>query len=163
MDVDASGDLGKVESLLRFDDLFGNSSGQIPENAQIVSAQLQIDASDSGGGLKLHRMLQDWNDDDTWNDFGDGIQTNGIEATTDADAITGAIAIGEVSIDLTDSVQQWQTDPELNYGWAVLPISSDGLDFGSSESSSPPSLIVEYTIGNSNELEASSIDFESDI
>jgi|GEM_PF-641140 len=163
LDVDANGDQGKVQSLLRFDNIFGNRSGQIPQNAQIVSAQLEVDAFDDGSGLKLHRMLQDWNDNNTWNSLDNGIQTNNIEATADADSVTGTVTTGVVTIDVTNSVQQWQEDPELNYGWAVLPTSNDGIDFGSAESSSPPSLIVEYTIEDSNELSTTNVDFEPDI
>ncbi len=163
LDADGDGDDGKVQSLLRFDNIFGNQTGQIPQNAQIVSARLRVNAVDNSSGLRFHRMLQDWNDNDTWNSLDDGIQTNNIEATVDADAVTGAITTGLVSADVTDSVRQWQEDPQLNYGWAILPTSDDGVNFGSAESSSAPSLVVEYTTDNSNELQGSNVDFESDI
>ncbi|XKH61756.1 Ig-like domain-containing protein [Halomonas sediminis] len=133
-----------VQALLRFDNLFGSTNGQIPLGATILSATLELQTTNAGDGAKLHRMLQPWRDTDTWNSLGSGIQANGVEALADADVDTGFVEIGTTRLDVATSLQAW-ADGQLNLGWAFLPTGSDGWFFDSAEGTTPPKLIVEYS------------------
>lgn len=59
--------ISPIHPLLRFDDIFGEALGQIPQNVVITEAilYLQVDPIDSGQGVDLHRMLAQWSDLDT--------------------------------------------------------------------------------------------------
>ncbi|MDX1465773.1 MAG: Ig-like domain-containing protein, partial [Halomonas sp.] len=145
LNIDSSDGGGKVQTVLRFDDLFGDGAGQIPLGATILSASLEVQTTSKGDGATLHRMLQPWRDDATWDGLENGIQADGVEAMTQADLDTGFVGVGSTRLDVTSSLQAW-ADGELNLGWAFLPTGSDGWDFDSAEGSSPPRLIVEYSV-----------------
>ena len=136
-----------MQGLLRFDDIFGGNVGQVPVNAQIFSATLELSVTNRGGPLELHRMLGGWSDSDTWNTLVAGIQANDVEAASFADAITGIAIVGVLSIDVTASVQEWASDPTSNHGWAILPTGTNGVDFDSAEGFAPPRLIVQTNAG----------------
>ena len=144
LNVDASDRGGAVQGLIRFDDIFGNQTGQIGSNAEIVSARLELDVDNRGDSLEFHRMAQSWSDNSTWNSLGNGIQANGREALSTADATTGSVSTGPLSVDVTNSIKAWQSDPSSNYGWAILPTGNNGVDFDSSEGATKPRLVVEY-------------------
>ena len=144
LNVDLESFLGEVQSLVRFENIFGNANGQIADNAQIESARLVLNVSNPGDSIKLHRMLQNWSDTDTWNTWSDGIQADNIEAAATADAITGSVPTGMLSIDVTDSVTAWQDNPSSNFGWLILSTDSNGINFNSAEGAIAPRLIVEY-------------------
>ena len=145
--VDGQTTSGRVEQvLLRFEDIFGNGVGQIASNAQIKSASLQLDVTNKGDSLALHRMLQTWSDTSTWSSFGDGIQANGIEAASTADLLTGPESVGLHTFDVTASLQAWQANPSSNFGWALLPTGPDGVYFSSSEGTNAPRLVVEFNL-----------------
>src|SRR3712207_2498704 len=82
VDSDDRNDLAS-QVLLRFSDIFGSGSGQIPLGAQIISATLTLQTTnigstnDTGSGAKLHRMLASWSETDTWDKMGDGVQADG--------------------------------------------------------------------------------------
>ena len=151
LDADASDDYLGVQSLLRFENIIGNSD-RIPATAKIISARLELNITDEGDGLQFHSMNRGWSDRDTWHSLNDGIQANGIEAAIEPDAVTGSVSTGLLSINVTDSLREWQQNPDSNYGWAILPTGSNGVDFDSSESVIPPNLIVEYSVDNSDNL-----------
>ncbi len=145
--VDGRTGSGGIEQvLLRFDDLFGSEAGQIASNAQIKSASLQLEVTNKGDSLELHRMLTNWSDTDTWSSLGDGIQINDIEAASQADVVTGPISVGIHTFDVTASLQAWQTNPSNNFGWALLPTGSDGVYFNSAEGLTAPRLVVDFTV-----------------
>ncbi len=152
LNVDARDNGGEVHGLLRFNDIFGDQAGQISSNFEIVSAQLELGVADPGSSLELYRMIQDWNDTDTWNSLVNGIQANGTEAASTADAVTGSVDTGLLSIDVTESIKAWQTNPSSNKGWAILPTGSNGVDFDSAEGSAAPRLVVEYIEPQGTEL-----------
>jgi hypothetical protein len=141
--VDSVDKKGEVQALLRFEHIFGSEPGQIPLGAVIVSATLELNTTGKGDGARLHRMLMPWQDTDTWNSLGSGIQADGQEAAVQYDLSTGFVPIGTTRLDVTASLQAW-ADGQPNYGWAFLPLGSDGWDFSSAEGSVPPKLIVEY-------------------
>jgi hypothetical protein len=79
-------------------------------------------------------MLLAWDDNATWAaDFGgNGVQANGVEAATIADAIvTGSV--GEIEIDVTAAVRDRLLAGAMAMDWAFLPLGNDGWDFASAE------------------------------
>ncbi|MCE8018114.1 tandem-95 repeat protein [Halomonas sp. MCCC 1A17488] len=148
LNVDSEDKGNAVQTLLRFEQIFGSGSGQIPLGATIVTATLELNTTGKGDGARLHRMLMPWNDTDTWNTFTDGLQADGVEAHASADLVTGYVPVGTTRLDVTASLQAW-ADGTPNYGWAFLPVGPDGWDFHSAEGSTPPRLVVEYTTDGS--------------
>ncbi|MCA9246064.1 MAG: DNRLRE domain-containing protein [Planctomycetales bacterium] len=135
---------GPAQSLLRFENLFGAGSGQIPAGSTIGSATLALNVTNPGDPISLHPMLQPWSDADTWNSLGTGIQNDDVEAAAVADATTGSIGAGMLWIDVTASLNAWLANPADNQGWALLPGGNDGIDFDSAEGGTPPRLIVSF-------------------
>ncbi|MBE0489550.1 MAG: tandem-95 repeat protein [Halomonas sp.] len=142
--VDSEERRGEMQTLVRFDDIFGDAAGQVPLGATILSATLELQTTTSGDGATLHRMLQPWSDGDTWDSLQNGVQADGVEALAQADLETGAVTTGTTRLDVTTSLQAW-ADGENNLGWAFLPLGPDGWSFDSAEGTSPPRLIVEYS------------------
>lgn len=133
-----------AQALLRFEDIFGDGPGRVHADDQIVAARLELIVTDQGHPISLHRMLQDWSDQATWNSLGgDGIQADGSEAVTETELVTDDVKLGVLLIDVTSTVRNWQKDPSTNHGWALLPTGPNGVDIDSSEGSNPPRLIVQ--------------------
>ena len=160
LDADAQDDGLEVQSILHFDDIFGSDNSQIPENARIVSAQLELNIDNGGHGFQFHRLLQNFDNTSTWDSLDNGIQADGVEAATTADAVTGSISTGMMSVDVTNSIQEWQENPNSNHGWAILASGNNGVIFDSCDGSNPPNLIVEYTLDD-NDIDITAM--ESDI
>jgi|GEM_PF-1094632 len=116
--------------LIRFEDIFGTESQQVPLDAtSITSAKLtmytagsQYNGTHSDVEYGLYPMLTSWDANATYNSFGgDGIQTNGMEASSTAEAIA-PMYIGDsdpVTFDVTSSVQAWLAGSSTNYGWVI--------------------------------------------
>ncbi len=124
--------------LIRFDDIFGNAPNQVPLGAVITSATLTLNLSNQGGiSTGVHRMLLPWEADDTWNDWGSGVQPDGIEAEVLPDATIVSTLGSSLAVDVTSSVQTWSDGTE-NLGWVLLPgdESADGWEFASADNSS---------------------------
>ena len=140
-----------VDALLRFDGLFGSGPGQIPVGSQIISATLQIQVSGaSSAGGTLHRMLVGWNGASTWSSLGDGVQANGVEATSAGIAL-GAMSLGSRVIDVTSSIAAWYAagtssaqQNAANLGWLFQPGSTDPWEFSSSQGAVEPVLTITY-------------------
>ena len=145
LNIDGRDRGGAVQSLLRFDNLFGKESGQIDSNGKILSAKLELQVTNHGDDMHFHRMLRNWSDTDSWNSLGNGVQTDGVEAVSSSDALTGDVNTGLLTVDVTSSLQAWLADPGSNYGWVITPTGSNGVDFYSSEGSTAPRLVVEYS------------------
>jgi len=134
-----------VQTLLRFEDLFGSGAGQIPLTAALQSATLQLQVTNPGNSMNLHRMLSNWSATDTWNSLSGGVQPDGVEAVAAADVSTGAAAVSVAfSINVLPSLLAWQAAPASNRGWVLLPTGSDGVDFDSAEGTTKPKLSVNY-------------------
>ena len=134
---DSSDGGGAIHGLIRFDNIFGAAMNQIPPGALIRSASLTVRVSNAGPGndVNLHRMLAPWSQvDATWNTMGgDGVLADDVEAAITSDATFQATATGTLVIPLSvASLQAW-SDGTNNYGWALLPGGSDGVDMYSSE------------------------------
>jgi hypothetical protein len=156
LSADADDPAGSGQSsqvLLRFDGIFGPGASQIPPGASILSAVLEMTSTNNGNGARLHRMAEPWEDAAGWSAFGsDGIQA-GREALAAVDA-TAAGAGALEQIDVTASLAAWSRDPCSNFGWAFLPVGSNGWDFESSEGTEPPRLTVEVSRGSGDLLVA---------
>ena len=134
-DVDQSQFSCPDQGLLRFDAIFGSAENQIPLGSTIVSATLSVESSSAGGvTTDIHTMLQEWFENDTWDDWDAGIQADDLEALEDPDDLLGPVSLGVVTVDVTSSLQAW-SDGDPNYGWVFLPgdNSNDGWVFFSSE------------------------------
>jgi hypothetical protein len=156
LSVDASDSGSPNHVLLRFDELFGAGAGQIKAGEQIVSATLTLEITSAGSGILFHDMLMDWNSASaTWNSFGDGVQTDGIQAAATPFLVLGAdngdsnIESGTLVLDFTDALRRMQAGSVPGYGWALLPFmpnGTNGVDFYSAEGydlSTRPLLTVE--------------------
>lgn len=141
---DPAGSNKDVQTLVRFENLFGPDVSQIPVGATLQSATLQLQVTNPGNSMNLHRMVPNWAATDTWDTLVGGVQNNGVEAVAAADVSTGAVATGLLSIDVLASLQAWQSDPNANRGWVLLPTGSDGVDFDSSEGATKPKLLVKF-------------------
>ncbi|WP_396610542.1 DNRLRE domain-containing protein [Haloferax sp. S1W] len=141
---DPNGTNRDVHALVRFENVVGADSGQVPVGTTVTSATLTVQTTNNGDGASLHRMLTAWTDTDTWETFGgDGIQADGVEAATSTDVTTGTVIEEPTPIDVTASVQAW-VDGQTNLGWVFLPSGDNGWDFYSAEGATPPRLDVTY-------------------
>jgi acid phosphatase len=146
-----SGAVPVFQSLIKFQNLFGTASTQIPTGANIVSAKLlTTTTTDFGavsfGTVNLHRMLVPWSEASTFNSLGNGVQTDGAEAVVDAEFSAVPSWSGTaVVFDVTESLHQFQGGAP-NEGWLLSSSVADDWFFRSSESASfPPSLEVTYS------------------
>lgn len=142
--TDAGGDI--VQSLMRFENIFGDGPGQIALGSTITSATLTLrvpsdEGSAPGSGALVHRMLIGWDATDSWNSLGSGIQADGTEALATADDSIGhnnssnAINPGFHDFDVLASLQAWSAGAD-NHGWALMPFmpnGTGGLGFASSD------------------------------
>src|SRR5437016_1569141 len=65
----AYGNLGQVQGLIRFDNIFGTAANQIPVGAKINAAALTVNVgtADNNDNVFINRMIVDWNSSSTWN------------------------------------------------------------------------------------------------
>jgi hypothetical protein len=144
--------------LLRFDNMVGTATNQIPPGSQIHAASLELAAvigAAPGHGGNFYPMLAPWQDTDTWNTLVNGVSADGVEASTTPSATLGFAALtpafvgGYHSFDMTSDVQAWVGGTKANYGWVGLPWpnGADGVGFGTAEQSlekNRPQLRVYY-------------------
>ncbi len=141
VDFPSVGSHNGYHTLMRFDNLFGTGPGQIPTNAIIVSADLHLNFTDSGGGTPMYRMIKAWDPlNETWDSMGSGIDPDDVDARSTYDsqiAVAGGgttgIMRGDISV-LPDIVA-WQQG-EQNNGWGMTGFSgkTDGTGFSHGES-----------------------------
>ena len=130
-DYNDAGATNTTEGLLRFDNIIGTGTNQIPPGSLIHAAILDLYSTGSdamGDGGQFYALYQPWDvTTTTWNTWGNGIQPDGIEAALKPTAAAGNSALdpdvqGTVnSYEVTADVQAWATGSRQNYGWAVLP------------------------------------------
>jgi hypothetical protein len=125
-------------ALIRFENIF--TSARIPDGAVIDKAELLIRTSDadnsqSGDTISLHRLLQSWNLDSTWDGKVNGISDDAVEAILAAnDTITPTVRGDFLVFDVTESLAAWAAGAP-NYGWALLPGGSNGWRWDTSDAS----------------------------
>ena len=169
-DYHDAGNTNTTESLLRFDNLIGGGTNQIPPGSRIEAAMLELPSvgnSCMGNGGRFYQMLQSWSDATvTWNTFGtNGIVPDGVVAATIPSFDAGNSSLNPLvqgtinTFEVTGDLQIWANGTRPNYGWAVVPWvgGTDGWGWRSSKWSSVvpgfapeqerPRLRVYYTVG----------------
>lgn len=156
------------QMLLRFDNIVGTNAGQIPPGAILVQADLMLKVQNSGDASPLYRMLVPWNDSESWNNIGDGIQTDGMEASSNyvsqigASNRSGSTGTGTIRVSVLPDVQAWVNGTN-NYGW-VLPgwggtlFTNDATIFSPSEATNVldrPRLLVTWLPAEAGTVSAS--------
>jgi hypothetical protein len=132
VDFEVTANMDDNEHLLfRFDDIIGINPGQVPPNAVIHAAILDLAStvnSAMGDGGQFFAMLQAWDDTTiTWNSAVNGIQNDGVEAATTATTFAGYPALNPQvqgafhSFEVGPDVQAWVNGVRPNYGWAIVP------------------------------------------
>ena len=122
------------EAIVRFNVPFGSVAGAIPEDEEIVRAELVLTTgtslivpegsnnAHSPGPFTVHRMLTDWNTDVTYGSAGL------IPDVNFGPEVSRATGMGQTSaayFDVTNIVQAWRAGYP-NYGINVKPDTSDG-------------------------------------
>lgn len=147
---------GVRQGLLRFNDIIGTDTGQVPLGSTINSATLSVNVVNSSTAqfqMSLYRMLEDWSEGlSTWNSFGEigGVQSSENEATgLPPDAILFNPNTGRMTFDVTRSMKNWAAGQE-NFGWLVESTATDGWDWETSEAATAdrPILSVDFTAPN---------------
>jgi serine protease AprX len=147
---------GNKGMLVRFDNLFGTGSGQVPLGAKITRAELRFRHANDGASTataSLYPMLVSWASGATWNSMsmsGAGIQFNNIEAKSTPDASVTGLLSGSfasfVNPALTATVQSW-ANGSPNRGWVLWQNNANDWTVYSTQhsaTSSRPQLIVTY-------------------
>jgi hypothetical protein len=132
-------------SLIRFDNLIGSASWQIPPGSSVQSASLIYDVYNSGGLSEVHEMVTPWDESETWNSF--QARTYSQQVLTTASGL-----MGQQSCDVTSSIQSY-LDGATNRGWVFLPTNNDGVEIFSSEAAiqaQRPRLVVNLTAPDCN-------------
>jgi len=149
-----------ARSLIRFPFMFGTAPGQVPSNANIISATFTISKSDanfhgSSNTLTIHRVLSAWDETSvTWNSFNTG-GVAGVDYEAGAlDSFVPAPQTGQASFDLdvTDAVRQWaeslEDGTDINEGWIIINPQNDQATFQSEDSplaALRPLLTIEFS------------------
>ena len=138
---DGSYGYGITSALIRFPDAFGQSTGQIPKEAEIVSALLHLYVSNPGDLVQVYEILEDWHEDEvSWDYRSDalgpwlvpGAAEHPSHATKVLDEFEGVE--GEwVSLSIDSAVELWAVEPEQNYGLLLQAQGPDGTDIPSSD------------------------------
>lgn len=147
--VDGSDGGQPNHGLVAFDGIIGNGPNQIMMGSVITKAEYVVEITSVGSPLNFHLMLQDWNENGvTWNNLGAGIQANGVEASATSFLLTPFVEpAGFYRFDITAAVQAW-ANGTANYGFAILPTGTNGVDWLTSEftdAAARPELVVEFT------------------
>lgn len=128
--------------LIRFNSLFGTNAIQVPSNAIIQSAKLVLHTTpgadpDSDDTFRLHRMIVDWTDTNTWDGLNGGVSTDNVEAATTASfSLIPEVESAPAIFDVTADIELFRTGT-ANRGWLIRPSSTgsgDGWTMKSSES-----------------------------
>ena len=159
-----SGQGDQDQVLIRFDQIIGTETNQVPAGARIDAAVIDLASvvgNAAGDGGRFFAMLSPWDGTATWNTLVGGIQTDGTEA-----ALTPTVVAGSPGLDpnvqgafntfeVTTDVQAWANGTRTNYGWAILPWpgGGDGWGISSSEAATErerPQLRVFFTASAGN-------------
>ncbi len=129
------------KALIQFPNFMGPNTGQVAPGSVIVSAILQFEITNPGGTQFLYQITEGWTESGvTWNAFA----TPG-SPTTKGIGILFNAPLGVITVNITSIVQNW-VNGDANYGLLIRSTSTDGVDYRSSESASPPKLIVTFRL-----------------
>jgi hypothetical protein len=147
--INVDGQAPHAHGLMRFPTLIGGSQGQVPAGSIVTSATLQLSCTNAGHVAKLYRLTESWVESQaTWTERAPGLPwgapgADGASSNAGLSIDGDCTATGQRLIDMTSFVQQW-ANGSPNHGVVITDSGTDGIDFGSSESSSPPVLTVVY-------------------
>jgi hypothetical protein len=121
------------EGLMHFPVDFGNVAGGIPEDEEIVRAELVLTTgtqlivegstnAHSPGAFTVHRMLTDW---DTTKSYGPAGPVPDVDFGPEVSRATGMGQTSAAYFDVTNMVQAWRAGYP-NYGINVKPDTTDG-------------------------------------
>ena len=133
-------------ALLRFENIFGSGSNQIPDDAIIISAQIQYTVYDVGNSAEVNEAISDWDESVTFNSFPGSPESQGNYV-----ASAMGSSNGNYTIDVTSSLTSWISSPSLNKGWILDPTGTNGVGVRSSEYSTAgnrPKLTVSFNSVN---------------
>lgn len=152
----SQGDADEEQTLIRFDNLFGNAAGRIPYGSTITAAQLVVhvtDPADAGDAISAYRLLTSFMETSSWNTLNSGVQTDNVEATAiPVGTVASPTASGSVVISGLESTVQLWANGVPNQGLVLKKPGSNSWGFQSSETSTisqRPQLVVTYTPPNS--------------
>lgn len=145
--------------LLRWPDL------TLPENSSVVSATLRLWTGGQSVGLRLYALDYPWvAEQATWNNASAGLPWPGAGAQESAHAGVPSAVVWvadpdwvALDIDVTNDVRAWLHNNIANYGWVILPLTSDltdpegGREIGGAYHPQPqyrPELTVRYAVAD---------------
>lgn len=142
-----------LQTLFAFDEIFGESPGQIPLGSTIHSATLRFNVTNKGHIPAFFQMATEWNAETLTFDSAkfNGNETSGIQSD-DLEARVSPVSrpshgyYGFVDVDVTDAVQSW-SNGDGNFGWVLSTGGSDAWGaegMSSSDASKRPMLTVEF-------------------
>ncbi len=147
------------QGLIKFDDIFGNAVGQIPEGSTIFGGFLTVNVQNpsSGADVRFFEMLQDWEQvNATWADpqgsrgssIFNGVTPDDVEASAIPDAVVpdpGRAGLVEIPLN-ADTIQAWANGSAENNGWSIVTDSGSLWAFNSSDAFLPGTVTPELTI-----------------
>ena len=141
----------KHQTLIRFEDVFGNDANEITYGSEINSAQLTLTINSSvvGSTVSIYQVTTDWDETSTWNSIVNGIQLGTESLATEDDTASGSGAT--ITFDVTNSVQNW-ANGTTNFGWVIVSDSSTQLEIHSVDGGTPgnnPSLQIDFDAATS--------------
>jgi len=124
-----------THALVRFDNIFGPSAGQIPVGAVITSATLTYYLFDGLSSGDLHAIAVDWDGSTTFNTFGPtpGLQNSDFLPSRIASPSARNLAPPPATdtsdtLDVWENVVVWADNPTANKGWIFRP--TNAVTFG---------------------------------
>lgn len=147
------------KALLKFD----LSAGNIPANAYVIGATVELYIAQEGQGWTMHQMLANWDESSTYNSLTGGVTPDDVEAAIPEDVRTGVNLdtiqsvtarnnVYRPSYYLYPTVQGWISGAYPNYGWIIIATDitgGDGQQHASSEAvtaSQRPKLTIRYYV-----------------
>ncbi len=139
VDYAVSSTADNEQVLMRFDNIIGAATNQIPSGAQIEAAVLDLASTAGnamGAGGSFHSMLVPWQDTNTWNSLNNGVSADDVEAVAANSAVAGGPTLvpfvqgGYHTYEMTSDVQSWASGVRANYGWVILPWTNGGDGWG---------------------------------
>ncbi len=149
------GDNPHIHFVLKFPNIFGAGTNQIPLGSTITSATLTLNLFDSTDvDPSVFQLTEGWTESEVnwnhrtteagWTNAGaDG--TGSHKTTADGDFPMTGLLLQSMSV--ATSLQNW-SNGDANEGWVFIENSNDGADFDASETgtlSERPKLTVNYT------------------
>jgi len=142
---------GSKYALVRFENIFGSGTEQIPDGVTIQEAVLTLAVYDNGDAADVYDAAVPWAENVTFATFGGDPDILGEELGALVQGAAGVqVSVGSYSFDVTQSLSRWNTNPSANNGWVFMPTGTNEVDFHTSEYGTTverPLLTVTYVIG----------------